>query len=637
MLSASLLRYRLRKLWRFRRRSVVLVAAAFVLVSVLATCLPHSKSRSKPSFYDLHRQDLASKRSLGTPNYAHAQDGVRMSLKADSKARIPESRASRKSAEELQRILKLQNFYNKVLDTIYHNKPTLGLEPIAFKETSEQHIPRKFGRSKDVALNVALHDKDPALPTLSEYVLDEVLQLPGAFVNPLAQSHANVVGQLPESLPMESYSGNGVVFIGGAKFSWLSLLSLENMRMTGSQVPVEIMIPTEREYEPQLCEQILPKMNARCVMLTDIIPEFTSSKLSGYQYKSLAILASSFENVLLLDSDNTVVSNPDVLFDSEPFLSKGLVTWPDFWKRVTHPMYYRLAGIKLGKRVRNVLDDVTNPSEYVDESADLTKDVPLHDREGSIPDISTESGQMIINKRTHGKAILLSLYYNVYGPLHYYPLFSQGANGEGDKETFVAAANFFKLPYYQVKKGVDVVGFWKDDPHEYTGVGMIQYNPIVDFENVRNFTKLEELHAKKLGELAKTRLGRLKMWAFGLDKYNPTKFENFFTKGNSQSMFIHSNYPKLDPVALRRENKLFLDQDPSKKRIRTYADQTGLDFDYELRQWTIIKKFWCDVKLELNYLSEGGVKSEQYCDFIMEELNFLESTTAKIKLQPRDK
>ncbi|KAK7679537.1 Golgi alpha-1,2- mannosyltransferase [Cerrena zonata] len=44
------------------------------------------------------------------------------------------------------------------------------------------------------------------------------------------------------------------------------------------------------------------------------------------------------------------------------------------------------------------------------------------------------------------------MYYNYYGPDYYYPLLSQGAAGEGDKETFIAAAHKLKLPYYQVKE-----------------------------------------------------------------------------------------------------------------------------------------------------------------------------------------
>ena len=85
---------------------------------------------------------------------------------------------------------------------------------------------------------------------------------------------------------------------------------------------------------------------------------------------------------------------------------------------------------------------------YTDQERE---EVPFHDLQGSIAELSTESGQLIINKHTHGKTILLALYYNFYGPNLFYKLFSLGEQGEGDKDTFVAAAVVTRQDYYQVK------------------------------------------------------------------------------------------------------------------------------------------------------------------------------------------
>ena len=73
-------------------------------------------------------------------------------------------------------------------------------------------------------------------------------------------------------------------------------------------------------------------------------------EFKGYQYKALAILLSSFENVLLLDSDNIPAHSPEELFENDPFKSYGLVVWPDYWKRATSP-YYNIADIDVSENI----------------------------------------------------------------------------------------------------------------------------------------------------------------------------------------------------------------------------------------------------------------------------------------------
>ena len=78
-------------------------------------------------------------------------------------------------------------------------------------------------------------------------------------------------------------------------------------------MPIEVFIPKIEEYESDLCNRILPELDARCIYMKnqlmnpnkDNLDSFANKfEFKGYQYKALAILLSSFENVLLLDSDN---------------------------------------------------------------------------------------------------------------------------------------------------------------------------------------------------------------------------------------------------------------------------------------------------------------------------------------------
>lgn len=65
-----------------------------------------------------------------------------------------------------------------------------------------------------------------------------------------------------------------------------------------------------------------------------------------------------------------------------------------------------------------------------------------------------------------------------HGPSFYYPLLGQGGPGEGDKDTFIAAARAVNAPFYQVKKCVDTIGYYEQG--QYHGGAMLQYDPTQD-------------------------------------------------------------------------------------------------------------------------------------------------------------
>ena len=88
---------------------------------------------------------------------------------------------------------------------------------------------------------------------------------------------------------------------------------------------------SKKQYEKELCEDVLPPMNATCRILSEVmdaVPE--RLEMSKYQLKALALAFSSFEDVLLLDADNIPLEQPEHLLNSEPFCSTGFVSWPDY-------------------------------------------------------------------------------------------------------------------------------------------------------------------------------------------------------------------------------------------------------------------------------------------------------------------
>ncbi|KAG7661896.1 uncharacterized protein J8A68_004591 [[Candida] subhashii] len=461
----------------------------------------------------------------------------------------------------------------------------------------------------------------------------------------LKEKHRRMVEDLPSKLAESTYRKNskGIVLIGGGKFSWLSYLSIISLRETGSKLAVEIIMPTKRDYKREIdfCNKILPPLQAKCVVLPDVLGETVMKErsFSSFQFKSLALAISSFEHILMLDSDSLPVSNPDSIFDSKLYKYYGMITWPDYWKRTVSPKFYELADIEINesKRVRYgrfPLFSPTNEDSNINNEEDK-KSIPYHDLQGTIADMSTESGQLVINKRTHGKTILMSLFYNIYGPNLFYKLLALGEQGEGEKDTYVAAAMVTKQTYYQVKSSILTFGYF-DEEREYHGVAMGQKNPVIDYELFQELVvkpimkdsggynegdeKEEEstIKMKSLDEQIKT-----------LETLSNEKFHN----NNENPLFtIHCNYPKLDPLQYMERSDLY---DESQKRLkhRVYGDikypkyikkddrQKLAMIDFEFEQWNHMNNILCVEQLSFSYFEKTDMN--ELCQFIDNQVKWL--------------
>ena len=184
----------------------------------------------------------------------------------------------------------------------------------------------------------------------------------------------------------------GIVTTAGGPYLAVALVSIRMLRRTGSKLPVEVFLASKEEFDPQICGHILPSLNARCIVLQGIFDLSTSKtnfKIDKYQYKVISILFSTFEDVLFLDSDYFPIFDPDQLFDAEPFLSIGIVLWPDFWFPSESPSFFEAT-------------EIPAPPIYVRAL--------------------TESREILYSKSKHNLSIILAIYYNYYSPDFYYPL-----------------------------------------------------------------------------------------------------------------------------------------------------------------------------------------------------------------------
>lgn len=395
--------------------------------------------------------------------------------------------------------------------------------------------------------------------------LENVLDIPLELLNDLQEKHHRFVnnhlynllgvgistfGSVLKTDPeWTKYRGSrGYVLVGGAEYSWLSYLVIKQIRATGSRIPIELFIAKEEEYEKDFCEKLLPLYDARCNLFDTALSDNLKERfnLGGYQYKMLAILSSKFENVLYIDSDNFPTRNIDYLFDSELYKKHGMILWPDAWARTTNPKFFDISGVRV--RETKVRYSKYDYSHSLDEDKKVKpfgefnfENSNYHDFEGTLPNPTSETGMFLINKTSHLRTLLLALYYNIFGPHYYYPLLTQGSAGEGDKETFIAAAHVVKEPWYQTKKDFKWTGYFSETDKQFKSKALGHYDPV-------------QAQDEKFGD-------------------------------DTQIIFMHLSYPKYFPNWLVDNNDLIYKE--SGNHIRMYEaiyDNVGYDFDLRVFQ-----------------------------------------------------
>jgi alpha 1,2-mannosyltransferase len=435
---------------------------------------------------------------------------------------------------------------------VYHNS-TASKPILEFWKGWARHIADAKPKTEPVqvtwaASNIAVER------SAAEYRLRPVshLSLSDKEIESLKLSHTTFRNVLDGSDMLDAstnlFEGSGIVTVVGGEYFGPAIVGIKMLRQNGSNLPVEAFLPDWDEYEEEICEQTLPMLNARCVVLSDFVASATREeeqdsdtrfKITHYQLKALAILFSTFTDVLYLDSDSIPLVDPSQeLFMKEPYTTTGFVGWPDFWIGTEAPDFYAIAGLE-----------------------SFPKD--------TLPPASSESGQLLVCKSKHLKTLLLAAYYNVWGDW-FYPLLSQGAMGEGDKNTFETAAFVLGLPFYRVKAPVMAIGRYING--DFRGSGMVQFHPGDDLAHFGNGTVngLERRQVSKpLGSM--------------MDNIRPA--------------FLHANTPKMNAGHLVDEGDLADSTSGHAVRLWGTLDLQLKVFgeDLEKRVWTSVVEVGCEL------------------------------------------
>jgi hypothetical protein len=222
---------------------------------------------------------------------------------------------------------------------------------------------------------------------------------------------AQKLQQLQAIYPDGQFSGRGIVIAAGGSIMFTNAYVLVSVlrRALGCTLPIEVWHFGPAEMSPAMAELLLELD----VELVDALPHIAATGIDirdGWQLKPFCLQHSRFEEVLLIDADQVPVADPAGVFDWPEFRETGAVFWPD---------------------VVALRDD--NP---VWQGMGLSPQRPA---------ISLESGQLVLDKRRHWRALSIAVGLNAAASLVYRYLY-------GDKDTFLIAfrlaeENFSLVPH----------------------------------------------------------------------------------------------------------------------------------------------------------------------------------------------
>lgn len=424
--------------------------------------------------------------------------------------------------------------------------------------------------------------------------------------------------------PPEIYSGEGIVIVSSRVSVPAAIGLVVQLRDLQSELPVEVVFNSEEEYNTQICDEILPRFNAKCKVIERELSKEFYGKLSlhGFQMKMLAILVSSFDNTIVLDTDNWPVKKPDYLFTSEPFRETKFILWPDAWHKGVSPSYYDIARYEIGEVVhRNGWSNEKLFSEYLTKNVD--SEILFHDFDGLPPFRGVESGQLVLSKREHFRSLYLAVYYNFYGPSFYYPLLYQGTYGSGDRETFVPALHVMDESYYLCEHDLKFVGVErkranKDETYMDEST-MVQRDPQQTFRFMKSWRRW--LKAQNLD----TRLNH-----FQEGSYTESLRQKFLeeTKEDVPDMlFMHVHDPKINALYNEQSEKTRFDYKSRYIReIGKHNDVLG-NTDWELKFQSINKWVTCEMLTDEDIWKSFDIDRKSTCAKMEKFVRYLEESS----------
>lgn len=263
--------------------------------------------------------------------------------------------------------------------------------------------------------------------------------------------------KIPESQPIEYSEPRGIATVaGGPLYGPLAVKLVDALDKVGSELPIEVWCLDHEESQHESIESLRDNPKVTINVLHDVDHVDGPRRYLGYQAKSQVLMKSRFKQVLVLDADNTPVSNPDPLFEQ----LKTAILWPDMSDFDEKPTY-RIGSWFQIKAATGVRHPRIKSMESLFKKLGL--DETQHRRQ-------YESGQMLFDREECWNAIRRIAYINKQYQ-DTYDVFM------GDKDTYSIGLDVERIPYETVRFRPGVSGYFNQDTQAWKGIAFIQRDP----------------------------------------------------------------------------------------------------------------------------------------------------------------
>lgn len=213
------------------------------------------------------------------------------------------------------------------------------------------------------------------------------------------------VEALATTFDARACSGRGVTIAAGGARLFVNAYVLAHLlrRRLGCASPIEVWHYGDGEMSPRM-KSLLVDLGVDVVDAAKLAARAGVTIRDGWQLKPLALLGCRFAEVLLLDADQVPVVDPCVAFDWPQYRDAGAVFWPDI--------------------------------------VDLTADNPVWASLGLSGQrrVSLDSGQVLVDKRRHLRAVLATMALNEAAEATWRYVY-------GDKDTFLLGWMLADAPF----------------------------------------------------------------------------------------------------------------------------------------------------------------------------------------------
>ncbi|OWZ10858.1 hypothetical protein PHMEG_00016210 [Phytophthora megakarya] len=303
--------------------------------------------------------------------------------------------------------------------------------------------------------------------------------------------------------PPSSYK-RGIVFVVYDKMLQSVFASVRSLRSMGCTLPVELWYKrSETDPFHPLLRELTGKYGA-------YMREIRDPRASRFYTKTYAVFYSAFDQVLLLDADNFAVRDPTYLFDTPEFRDEGAIFWPDFWRPK--------------KTIFNI-----QPTSFVWQVFNL-QPVDMFEQ---------ESGQVLIDRSMHQKALNVLMYY-AFNP----SLFERLRLAWGDKDLFRFAWLKTKSSFHMIETPPGSAGLKLPDQNIFCGVTMVQHDPKREIVFLhRNQEKLSsENHEKVWTHLQDFRMGEVHLDEYDVRGANGGRYFPQFKRCYGKDIYYESAF-----------------------------------------------------------------------------------------------